>query len=610
MTSPSRRLWSQGFPLAAAFLFSACSGGGGGDAPPGPITSPVVLTQAVFQGQTPADMVPDAGDKLILIFSGDVSLVAAARIDSADLSILTGTNAGGVGSQGNPPTATTSRSIEITLGAGTSFTPGTSTLALLADQDAVLDSRGNLVQTSTAVTIKNSDGNNPNVDLLTLNAIPSDLNGDGSAGGTLQVPPTGFSIDLTYSDPSSPIDTGTLILTSTVALQLDATSVLAGTNLTPLLTASIGAGNASLQVPGNLVFPDGSQALLASIADITGNTSAIRTFTFTVKTPTDALRPLENGQLWFIDTSRDIESLRSTTSDGGTTINFPIDNLPFPNGIPDFHESLIILGLRTQAPIPNVSGSKDSNQVTRELLQGHILTQLGILFQGTGVSFTFNAPGSFPSGASSTGYSSFGFSQISLGGSSDVAALGIAQFDPNNTRQEDDTLHPDGSPTAAFRLGVFPHTLTANGVNLSGSYFRSTFDAILDHRGLPVGEDPGDKARLQSLLASGSGDTRQNQIGLALVRLGRILAVTLAHECGHSMGLVQDGALPLGIFGASSSFPGSSSGHLNLATTSIFPLGAQEVMSPSISFQGANHIATGFNPLFRAYFKETMLYGQ
>jgi hypothetical protein len=569
-----------------------------------------MLTQAVFQGQTPADTVPDPGDRLILIFSGDVSLAAGAVMDAVDLTISTGASPGSVGAQSGPPLATTSRSIQITLGGGTSFVPNTSTLALTAAQDAIVNAAGGFVAPTAAVTIKNSDGDNPAISLFTLDAVPAELNGTGVAGGTLQVPTTGFTLDLSYSDPSSPIDTSTLVLTSTVNLLYNGGPLAAGTDIRPLLTGSVGATNASLLVPGNLVFPEGDQTLTAAISDITGNLSPVRTFTFTAKTLTNALRPLENGQLWYIDIARDIESLRSTTSDAGATINFPADNLPLPNGSSDFLESLLILGLRSPTPIGNVSGSKDSNQVTLELLQGRILAQTARLYPGMGVNFTFTRPGSFPAGAASMSYAGFGFSQISLGGSSDVAALGVAQFDPNNTRQEDDTLHPNSTPAAGFRLGVFPHTLTANGVNLFGSYFRNTFDPILDHRGLPVGEEPGDLARLQSLLVGGLGDTRQTQINTALSRFAGILAVTLAHECGHSMGLVQDGPPPLGLFGGSTSFPGSSAGHLNLASTSLFPLGAQEIMSPAISFQGANNPATGFNPLFVAYFKETLIYGQ
>ena len=605
MSTPFSRYLIHAWLLATSLVVCACSGGGGGGSPPQPISSPVQLTQAVFQGQTPADTTPDPGDKLILVFSGDVALVASALIDANDLVITTGS----IGTQTSPPIATTTRSIEIMLGTGTTFTPGTTTLTLSAQQDAVLDGSGNLVQPAAAVTIKNSDGDNPSITLLTLDAVPSDLNGEGSAGGTLQVPTTGFTIDLSYTDPSSPLDTSTLTLTNSVTLKLNGADVLPGTHLTPLLTASIGASSASLQVPGTLVFPEGSQSLSATISDITGNISAVRTFAFTCKIATNALRPLESGQLWYIDIARDIESLRSTTSDGGVTIDFPADNLPIANGSSDFLESLLILGLRSPTPVADVSPGKDSNQVTLEILESRILAQLALLYPGLGVTFTFSSPGSFPNGAASTSYAGFSFSQISLGGSSDVAALGVAQFDPNNARQEDDTLHPNSSPPASFRLGVFPHTLTANGVNLTGSYFRNTFDPILDHRGIPIGEGAGDKARLQSLLTSGSGDTRQSQIDTALTRFAHLLAVTLAHECGHSMGLVQDGPPPMGLFGGSSSFPGSTSGHLNLATTSIFPVGAQEVMSPAISFQGANHPSTGFNPLFLAYFKETLLYG-
>ena len=69
------------------------------------------------------------------------------------------------------------------------------------------------------------------------------------------------------------------------------------------------------------------------------------------------------------------------------------------------------------------------------------------------------------------------------------------------------------------------------------------------------------------------------------------------------MGLVQDGAMPTGLYGGDSvNFPSSSSGHIFNA--SFLTLGAQNVMSPAVSFDSALDPDTTFNTLNSAYLKE------
>ncbi|MEZ5987926.1 MAG: hypothetical protein R3F30_02120 [Planctomycetota bacterium] len=599
--SPKRPLRGR---LAAAVLAlaTACGGGGGG---PVMAASQTTLAQAVFIGSSLSDTHPDPGELLVLYFSGDVLLEAGAYLDDGDLVL----DEGSVGVQAVPPTAVTTRAVVVTLGTGCTFTPGTTTVRLPAGQDLVLDGQGAALQASPERTIQVSDGDLPSIDSLTLDGVPAELNGEGPAGGLMCVPRSGFRVDVAWSDPTSPIVPGGVVVTCSAPVEHASTLLPPGSDLAPFLAGTPGAATASLVVPPELRFATGDQALAVSVPDASGNYAVPRLFAFTVREATDDLRPFEHGQLWFLDVSRDVETLGSTTFDGGSTISFPADNGPFPNGVPDFLEALTILGLRSPSPMASVSGGKDSNEVALDLLRGRILARLGELFTGTGVGFTFDPPGSFPAGQASVPYASHGFSAISLGGSSDVAALGVAQYDPWNRRQEDDRLHPSSTPSATFRLGVFPHTLTANGINLPGGYFRDTFDPILDHRGTPVGEASGDDDRLRRLLVGTAGDARQEQLDTALTRLARLLAVVLAHECGHSMGLVPDGPPPNGMFGGSPDFPGSTPGHLSLSSTSMFPPGAQEVMAPAMSFQAANHPATDFNPLLRAWLQEKALYG-
>ena len=75
------------------------------------------------------------------------------------------------------------------------------------------------------------------------------------------------------------------------------------------------------------------------------------------------------------------------------------------------------------------------------------------------------------------------------------------------------------------------------------------------------------------------------------------------------MGLVRDGAPPTGLYGnIPSAFPGSDSGHIDLSHSGLLPLAAQNVMSPTISYQAALSLGTCFNPLNRAWLREQVLY--
>lgn len=598
--------------LIACFLgtlvgLGSCGGGGGGGG--GSSTSSVHLTKAVFQGSSVSDTDPSPGETLLLYFDGDITLVSGAILDDNDVQL-----SGSLGQITSAPTMVDARTIQVTLGSGVNFTVGSSTLDLASGQDVLQDGNGLLLAPDNGVTITNSDGDRPSIDSMTLNDIPSLLNGEGAAGGTLQVPPSGFSLDLTYSDPSSAIDTSSLVITSSVAVTASGNNKAAGTNLISFFSGSPGSGSASLSVPSSLVFPTGSQTLTVTIADATGNFSSPRSFNLTVHDLTDALRPFETSQnsqqLWFIETARDLDSLGSSTTNGGTTIDLSAST--GANGTSDFVEELRVLGILTTdaLAIPNVSGSKNSNEVSLDLLKTQILEQLAVLYQGVSISFTFTDPGGFPSGSASVLYANATHSRISLTGRSLSGVLGLAFFDPNNAHQEDDTLHPGSTPPSTQRLGVFLRTLTSSAINVSGSTFRLTFDSFIDHRGTPIGEDSGDKTRLQNLLAKTTGDSRQSAMDLAYRRLGRFLAVVLAHECGHSMGLVQDGAQPTGLYGGDSvNFPGSSTGHISLASSGLFGASAQEVMEPSLSFTKSLDSGTAFNDLLKAYLKETCLYG-
>lgn len=588
----------QRFPwlrLAAVLVLAACGGGGGGSGGGGSNGPRVVA--ATFVGSGPS---PVAGDTLLLFFAADVQLVAGKLLDDADVVLSGGASLGAVTAA---PVLQTARSVAVTLGSGVSLVPDTTTVVLGTGNDAVRTAAGKVGGGGAAVTIGISDGVAPTLSRVTLSGIDDELNGLGPAGGTLQVPPNGFSIDLTYSDNGA-ISTAQTVITASVPVATPAGSQPAGTNLRPFLT-TLSASNtaARYRVPGDVSFGTGECALSCVVVDASGLASTPRSFPCRVRAFSSSLRPFETAvnpsQVWFLDFERDVESFTTSAISGGVTVNV----VAGANGRSDFEDVLHVLGLLHSAPIPNVQAGLDSNQVVQARFKAELLSQLSLLYAGANVQFTLTQPaGSFGT-AASVSYGSFGYSQISIAGSaSTTGVLGVAIFDPHNSTQNDNTrLNFSGT-----RLGIFLHTMADFGMAPpSSSAFRQTFNPLAPSLGgTAVGANGQDGQRLVGTLSDG----RATDILGAIDEFARFTAVVVAHECGHSMGLVQNGAMPTGLYGNDSiHFPGSSDGHIRNA--SLFPSGATNVMSPSISYSAAVNPASAFNSLNLAYLREQAFYG-
>jgi hypothetical protein len=292
--------------------------------------------------------------------------------------------------------------------------------------------------------------------------------------------------------------------------------------------------------------------------------------------------------------SRDIESF--THQPGNTP---PVAVNSGSNGTPDVEDLFAIVGL--------FGGDTGINGMVRAQIQARLLIELAQLYPSVNVSFTFSPPGTFP-GTASVAYSSFGFSQICIAGaespSGTSGVLGAALFDPRNDTQNDNCLTDFGG---SQRLGVFVHTLINSSIGPpSVSTFRQTYDPFTPlFGGTPIG-DAGDGLDGQRVLGLVM-DSRQAAILLAITRMGRSIAVVTAHECGHSVGLVQDGAMPNGLYGGDNAhFPGSTGGHI--FNVEFVVGGSVNVMSPAIGFDGTLSPGTAFNTLNLAYLREQAIY--
>lgn len=582
-------------PLALLLAAAACSGGGGG----GPTANFAVarLVAASFAG---AGAVPTDGDPLLLTFSDAIELTGAP-LEDADVELLP---SGTLGAMTLAPDLADARTVRVYLGTGAQLTPGTTTIAFLDTTDAVRGLGGGPAPATDAVTIRHADAEAPTIDDLTLSEVDGELAGTGPAGGTLQVPRNGFTFDIAWNDGTSGVDATLTALISDRDVPTNDGGLRAGANLAARLTRTDTANGASYLVPGDVSFPPGDQTITAYVVDGSGRGAAPRTFRFRAVGADAGIRPLDRTQVWYVSYDRDIEQFTFTAVPQPT-----VDIVSQPNGRADAFDALAILGLWSDSPLANVQGALDSNDVVRARFEARVLTELGDLFGAADIQFTFTSPGTFPSGRLSVPYDQLGFSQICIAGApadTPRGTLGAALYDPNNQTQNDDC----GTTSNGDRLGVFLHTYAYFGVRTgSTSTFRQTFDPFTPgFNGTPIGEAANDRQRLDGTLT----DSRSDAIDVAVRRLARSVAVVLAHECGHSMGLVANGPMPTGLYGGDPvNFPTvASSPSLHIENRNLFPLGSQNVMSAAIDFDAALSPDTGFNSLNRAYLRERALYNR
>ncbi|MGC6486502.1 MAG: hypothetical protein ACON4Z_02570 [Planctomycetota bacterium] len=599
MIGTKHRSHQQNLTALLLLALASCGGGGGGGGG-GDDTSSPVLVAAAFAG---GSATPSAGDALVLAFSQPVALRTGALLTDEDVTLDAADTLGDVTA---PPTLLSANTVRVTLGAGVQLTPGASSIALSAGNDVVGGASTPPRGGGEPVTINTSDGAAPSIDDVTIADIDDALNGEGPAGGILQVPTNGWELDLEYSDNTA-VATSQTVVTADVAVQTSAGSQPAGADLAPYLIEVEATGSeATYRVPSTVQFPAGPLTLTAIVADVSGLSSPPASFSLAVRPFTDALQPFETGanpsQVWFVDFGRDLESY--ATSPGGAGVQ--VDVTPGPNGVGDFEDLLQVLGLTSATPTPNVQAGMDSNEVVLALFKAALLADLASYYSGANVTFTLTRPpGSFQ-GSTNVAYGSLGYSAISVAGSADQAGgsgvLGLAIFDPSNTTQNDNT----DDDFFGSRLGVFLHTIVDSGLRSpSVTNFRVTFDPFTAALGgAPVGDDPLDADRLTGALA----DARAAAIDRAITDFARFTATVTAHECGHSVGLVENGPMPTGLYGDDSvNFPGSANGHIRNA--SLFPSGATNVMSPGLSYTTATSFDTAFNTLNMAYLREQVFYG-
>jgi hypothetical protein len=447
---------------------------------------------------------------------------------------------------------------------------------------------GTFEASETVHVLAGRDASPPSVDSITLNDIPDYINGNGTAGGLLSVPPFGFQFgEIVITDRETGVDPRTL------TIQLDTPigggrpngGYNAGDNIASLF--SFEAGNpsrASFVVPQSLyLMPGGPYTIYVAAKDYCGNQSTAEAMYFRVDEKTDDRRPFGISDKIYLDFTRDIWEIRSVLSpQDEIEIDMNADpdgngaDFDAGNGIPDFVEDLWVAGLgvdpRTFAPpiVPN-TGGLNSNEVVLNRVIERIRDMLEQYFPSVPISFHIEAAPPFPSTSSPVvARSADTFSVLCFGGSNNFSSpvgdsvengiTGSNFFDPHNKHDEFCCAHPYSRPSNPLTTGIYTSNILHHAINGQPSDpFRYTFDKLIELRGgTPVGKSPLDTVILDPQFdranASAEALERYTLVTGGIEIFARLTAYVAAHELGHGLGAAADDAAPTGLYGGMAEF--------------------------------------------------------
>ena len=482
-----------------------------------------------------------------------------------------------------------------------------------------------------------TDTTAPTITQMTLDAIPDHLNGSGPAGGTLQAPPSGFTLDLSFTD-----DGGSGVSAAASSLSVTANvaagPVAAGQNIVPQLPLGhlvVEANRATLLWPANLELAIGSVTLTATVTDAAGN-NASESFSFTTIAATAARTVIDSDEVWVLVMDRDFDNYSPDFANYSLPLPGATQTAVNANGTFDLDEDLTSYGLASAAGNASVNGGALSmNQAARNWFVNRVVFHTARFF-GQDVEFT--------DGNANPGFAGFidlmpartaagtnirfvamtsdpgsGFNRMAFGGQVfPPQTIGRANFDVRNTTQG----HDNGASTSALTLGIFPGNVLGNHFDGAApavvSRFRSTFDPVTpysgggsNNTGTPLGMDASDPVVLAPTADPASFTAAQRTRWQVLLRAlddaALHAAATNAHEIGHSLGLIIDGDPPVGLFGGDAVFGTSTSGHVDLID--FFSRGGSNIMAPGATFESKVSKGTRFNRLAEAYLRNRILTG-
>ncbi len=408
-------------------------------------------------------------------------------------------------------------------------------------------------------------------------SVTATVNGIHSSRlANLVLPPSGFTIDVTANDTSNQwADMGTTEV------------LLSGTGTGPgaptlLAAATIGYGTLRVQVPSAAALGAGTWTLSVRVRDLAGNVGTSTAVPFTVVQPTSGLLPFDGPQLVWVRTDLD--------RDG--------------NDVPDFEDDMLRLGFAT------AGDPLGTNAWMRRLVLDGILAQSSHLYGrgsrgepldsgSVGLRFTTRQPIRVAHMQMALGGLDPEANRQRTYGDDSSGVLGRAYYDYRNGNvSERNTASSPG-------LGVFPAEMwlyqTKIHLQVYPAYqtaFAQKFRPIcLAMGGTPAGAHALDNVVLSANFDYSTATTAQRARWQTIMNAADdwalVIGIILAHEVGHSVGLVAPGAAPSGLFG-------DSSLHDSYA-------GAAEVMAPSVGYEAMTALDYAFRDIDLAYLRQRVL---
>ncbi|MDA7936396.1 Ig-like domain-containing protein [bacterium] len=391
----------------------------------------------------------------------------------------------------------------------------------------------------------------------------------------LVLPPSGFTIDISTTDTSSQwVDMGSVV----IELQGSA----GPTSESLLAAATIDYESIQVKIPTETPLSDGSWTLTVSANDLSGNTGQSNVVSFEVDAPSTAAMPFERTQVVWVRMDLDRDE----------------------NGQSDFAEDMLRLGFNS------AGDPHGTNVYMSALLQNGILAKASHLYHRDQRSEPIDAD-SVPLRFSNHEPILLPHMQIALGGldpegdanrsygAESTGVLGRAYYDyRNNKIAERNTSNSPG-------LGVFPAEMFLYQTHIHEQVypsfqtrFASKFLPLCPSMGgTPAGSDPLDAIVLNASFdydnANSSERARFTTIMNAADDWSAAMGVILAHEVGHSIGLVAPGPMPNGLFGDSS-----------LHNTYV---SAAEVMSSAVGYESMATLDYQFRDIDLAYLRQRIL---
>jgi hypothetical protein len=390
------------------------------------------------------------------------------------------------------------------------------------------------------------------------------------------VPNYGFTIDVSATDNTSQwVDMGT------VEVNFQGNGTAPGAT-TLLASSTFGYNDLRIEVPETAALTDGVWSMTVTVRDLSGNAGTSSPVSLTVAAPTGRVVPFERTQVVWVRT--DLDRI------GG--------------GMPDFDGDLLLLGLETAGdPI-------GTNTSMRNLVLSGILAKSNHLYGrgsrgepldagSVGLRFTKREPIGLPHMQIALGGLDPEGSRTRVYGDESTGVLGRAYFDYCNGNPSERNI------STSPGLGVFCREMWLYQARIHlqvwpawQTSFAQKFRPLSpDMGGTPAGAHPLDAIVLSPTFDYGAATTTQRARWQVIMDAAddwaSVMGIILAHEVGHSVGLVAPGPAPTGLYG-------DSSLHDTFA-------GATDVMAPSVGYESMITLDYRFRDLDLAYLRHKVL---